>query len=315
MILEPRRKIEVSLWGYGILIASTGLGWLIAAFLVGRVEPGSGWALISTFGVDIFKAIFIGSSAGIGINLYLKHALGETPKAILERSGIDEVYSADRDRSARQSAAADFQRLIRNKRIKQVDIIGASLRDFLTPAGNLHQVWDAIVERLRSEQNAKGGPRLHVRLLLLDPRSGEGRFRHNVEKTTISALGLPADVPQGVQAVYGIQGVLQGFLQVRVYEHCPFAFMFATDTEAFVQQYGYRDHTKTSVIPLIKYLKHSDQYDELMHTFETIWKYADAERWNPHHIGAATAIEEAHINNIFRKEHRGSLSERQIECL
>jgi hypothetical protein len=315
MILEPRRKIEVSFWGYSILIALTGLGWLIAAFVVGRVDPGTGWALVSAFGVDIFKAIFIGSSAGIGINLYLKHALGETPKAILERSGIDEVYSADRDRSARQSAATDFQRLIRNKRINKIDIIGASLRDFLTPAGNLHQAWEAMVERLHSEQNANEGARLRVRLLLLDPRSGEGRFRHNVEKTTISALGLPADVPQGIQAVYGIQGILQDFLQVRVYEHCPFAFMFATDTEAFVQQYGYRDHTKTSVIPLIKYLRHSDQYDELMHTFETIWKYADAERWNPHHIGAATAIEEARIKNIFRKEHRGSLSERQIECL
>jgi hypothetical protein len=262
MLLEPKRKIEIPFWGLSMLIASMGLGWLVASFLFGRIQGVPGSSLISTFAMDIFKAIFIGSSAGIGVNLYLKHALGETPKAILERSGIDEVYTADGDRSPRQSAASDFQQRVKNKKIKQVDIIGASLRDFLTPAGNLHQVWQAIVERLMSEQDLKvsAKERLHVRLLLLDPRTSEGRFRHNVEKSTISALGLPQDVPQGLQAIYGVQHNLllkdatQQFLQVRVYEHCPFAFMFATDTEAFVQQYDYRDHTKTSVIPLIKYL-------------------------------------------------------------
>jgi hypothetical protein len=212
-----------------------------------------------------------------------------------------------------------FHRWVINKKI---DIIGASLRDFLLANGSLHPVWQALIEQLEAQKNSNVAEkdRLQVRLLLLDLRSSEGRFRHNVEKSTIGPLGLLADVPRGLEAIYGVQQRLFGdtpqeILQVRLYEHCPFAFMFATETEAFVQQYGYRNHEKISVIPLIKYLSNTRQYDELLHSFETIWEHASAIKWSENHVGTASSIEYTRIKNIFRKELGGSLTHRQIECL
>lgn len=234
MDLEPKRKVEMPFWGLSLLISSMGLGWLIASFLLGKIQPDTGTVLFSELATDIFKAIFIGSSAGIGINLYLKHAMGETPRAILERSGISEIYTD------RLKVAAQFQRLIQDKkRVRRIYIIGASLRDFLTAAGTLSGVWHAITER----------------------------------------------------------------------------FMFATDVEAYVQQYGYRDHTKPSKIPILKYPGNMPQYDELMYSLDVIWKHATPGEWMPHHVGTAAAIEESHIRNIFRRENRGALSKRQNECL
>lgn len=161
--------------------------------------------------------------------------------------------------------------------------------------------------------------RLHVRLLLLDPRSSEGYFRHNVERSILKA-GLRFDVPSGCAEVSQAQQNIfknnpQQFLQLRLYEHCPFAFMFATETEIFVEQYCYRDHTKRVALPLIKYLSDTPQYSELLYSFNIIWEHAGLGEMLPHHIGTAAAIEEARIKNIFRREQRGLLAKREIECL
>src|SRR5262249_42371111 len=205
MLLEPKRKVEMPFWVLSLIIAAMALGWLTASFLFGQVKCGEFSKEVSKYAGDIFRAIFIGSSVGVFVNFYWKHILGETPKAILERSGIDEVYTSEGRRSPRQSAESDFLRLVTNRRTKRIDIIGASLRDFLIPIGNLRPVWAAIIEQLESQKNSNIAEkdRLQVRLLLLDPRSSEGLFRHNVEKSTIGPVGLLSDVQRGLEAIYG----------------------------------------------------------------------------------------------------------------
>jgi hypothetical protein len=317
MSLEPRRRIEISSSALLTLISLLGLGWMIAAYLFGNIQSGRLTGIVSAFGVDILKALFIGSSAGVGVNLYLKHALGETPKAILEANGIREIFTD------RIKAEPSFQRLIQDqKKTRTIKVMGVSLRDFLIPGGALSRIWQEITDRLEQEQkmNVKSSERLKVRLLLLDPRSSEGRFRHNVEKSTLNQLGLPSDVPQGLDAVLEAQHRIYGaerpdFLEARLYEHCPFAFIFATETEAFSQPYGYRDHKMSTRIPLIKYKAHTPQYDELMYSFDTIWNHAHPGTWKQHHVGTAAALDDSKTRNIFRRDHRSLLSLRQNECL
>jgi hypothetical protein len=317
MKLEPKRKVEMPFWGLNSVLAISAFGWLLASFLLGKIQPGEISQTASAIGVSLFEAILIGTSVGIAVNLYLKHALGETPKSILEKGNIDTIYTS------RQSAEDDFKRLIQDrKKMRRLDIIGASLRDFLMPTGPLREVWTEIERRLADEHRKNIAPddRLHVRLLLLDPQSSEGLFRHKVESSTIKSDGLPKDVEQGMTEVSRVQQKIYGdrpqvFLQARLYEHCPFAFMLITEAELYVQQYDYRDHRTKSVMPFIKYLHDTQQYNELEYSFETIWKYAASVRPSEHNVGTAAAIEQANLKNIFRKRQRRSLGGRQTECI
>ena len=150
----------------------------------------------------------------------MKHALGETPKSILEKGNIDTIYIS------RQSAEEHFKALIKDKKkIKQIDIIGASLRDFLTPIGALREVWEEIQRRLDDEEKKKlaADDRLHVRLLLLDPQSGEGLFRIQGRKHYVKdSAGLPKDVKEGTQEVFRVQ---QKILAIRIRTSCQSVFM------------------------------------------------------------------------------------------
>lgn len=319
--MDPKRKVNIPFWGLNTILAIAAFGWLMASFLLGKTQPGEGGQIASVIGIRLFEAILIGTSVGIAVNLYLKNALGETPKSILEKGHIDTIYTS------RQSAEENFRGLIKNqKKVRRIDIIGASLRDFLMPSGPLRDVWEEIERRLEDEQRKSlcKNDRLHVRLLLLDPQSSEGLFRHKVEITTLRAsrlsAGLPEDVKQGINEVSTVQNNIfndqyQDFLQMRLYEHCPFSFMFITESELFIQQYGYRDHRKKSVIPFIKYLSDTPQYSELQYSFETIWKYARSTKESQDNVGTATALIQSKIKNIYIKEQRRELGNRQNECI
>ncbi len=83
MEIKPKHEVTLSLWKLCIILSVTGIGWLTASYLFGEIEGSQIVDAISGLGIIISKALFIGSSVGIAINLYLKSALGDTPKAAM----------------------------------------------------------------------------------------------------------------------------------------------------------------------------------------------------------------------------------------
>ena len=314
---NTKTSISISVYVFCGLIFIGGLGWLLASFLLGQIESNELIKVASGFGITISKAIFIGTSVGFAISYYLKRAFGETPTAMLDESGITSIYPD------RILAADEYINLIENKKINRVDIIGISLREFLSGGGTLRKVWEAICDRLEAEEIAtlNDDKRLTVRILVLDPNSAEGLFRHNSEKETIGRAGLPLDVPQSIEEIKRrrfniLSEDTEGthFLKIKLYEHCPFCFMFLTETCAFVEQYNYRNHKKPQRMPLLRFDGNSPNFHQLSHSFEVIWDNATGPR-SENQVGTAKAINSSLMKNIFRHDQRAELSQRQIECL
>jgi hypothetical protein len=186
----------------------------------------------------------------------------------------------------------------------------------------MRDVWDAIQQRMISEanQHVDKSRRLRVRLLILHPRSSEGLFRQAFEKETIRAsAGISIDVPQGLEQIRRAQASLgddgsADLLEVRLYHHCPFAFLFLTHKDAFVEQYYYRDHTRHVDVALIRYGK-EDIQKEFRLSFDAIWASARPSLLLDSDVGTAAAIEAAAINNIFTEEKRIQCGSRQAEAL
>lgn len=267
-------------------------------------------------GIELFKTIFIGICLGVGVEAYLRHIKGDSTKVMLEKSGIMKIYTT------RKEATNRFAQLVDDtKRVRNVYIMGISLREFLTEQGSMRSVWEAIQERLTEEaiiteqKKLPDKQRFHVYLLMLDPRSSEGYFRYKVEKPR--SIDNPKDIEDGLNEIKQVQKSIynreQDYLQVKLYEHCPFSFVFLTETTAFVEQYHYKTKPKGVSFPLIEYSHDSLQYTELRKSIEEVtWKYAYTELPV---VGTAVPVKRAGIKNIFRGDKRRAQAERQIECI
>jgi len=318
MDLKAKETVDLSASLFLSVIVVATLGWLLLLFLISTDEHGPVKILIEV-AIEGLKVVVIGAAAAIVLERFLQRNRADNPEALLDRIGIDAAFASRRD----EDAATEFLRIVSDSTVKQITIAGISLRDFLFSNGTLHRIWSAIQIRLEQENRANMQPqqRLSIRLLLIEPRSNEGCFRHEVEGYSKAApgSGIPFDVPQGVSMVaaaqhriYGTTGV--DFLQVRLYEHSPFAFLFAAETSVLVEQYDYRDQTKDASLPLFRYKRGTRQFEELSHSIDLVWKHArEAELINE--VGTATAIREARLRSIFRRDDRSNLSKRQADTL
>ncbi len=232
----------------------------------------------------------------------------------MKDSGIEKIIPN------RYSANNEIKQMINNKETKKLDIIGVSLRDFLTPYSAFNELWKTIITRLENEEKSSliESERLTVRLMLLDQKSPEGIFRHNTEKNT-TTLDLMEDVPRAIneinfkiESIYGTRE--RKFLRVKVYEHCTFGFMISSERELYIEQYCYKNHSLPGMLPLIKYNKKSTQFKQLRHSILTIWKYAHQPKFN-HELGTANGINHSKITNIYTKDEKESLSARQKHVL
>jgi hypothetical protein len=261
--------------------------------------------------IEFFKTVFIGACLAFAIDAYLKYLeIVQSQKETLSKSGIKALYSS------RSEAAEEFTRLVTNEQVKTIAICGISLRDFLTVhSGEMHSVWTAIKRRLANEERDNLAPeqRLHVRLLRLDPRSAEGHFRYGVEDPI--AVKTPVDINKGFVELQRTWTTIyqkrpQEYLQSRMYEHCPFSFLFLTETTAFVEQYFYKIGDLEASLPLIEYARDNAQHTILKQSLETIWANADCEGIQ---IGTAIPIEEARIRNIYLANQRPEQGKHQVE--
>ena len=309
MRIHPRNKVPI--WVLLVLVASLAIVCYVALELLREVHSEKLPQTVTEIGIELFKTVFIAVCIGAGVEVYLKHIMGDPSKEMLEKSGIELIYPA------RQDSADEFSRIINDKKTTVLYIAGISLRDFLTEQGNMHPVWNSICARLKNEEKAKlpEKRRLQVKLLLLDPRSSEGHFRHEVEEPL--EIGKYTDIVQALIQVNRMQEKIyetnnSQFLQLRLYEHCPFSFLFLTKKVVFVEQYYYKDPTKENSLPLIKYNSDSSQYDGLRGSLETIWEHAAPELIK---VGTSIPIEKARIRNIFREDNRTELTERQKESI
>lgn len=258
--------------------------------------------------IEFFKTVFIGACLGIAIDFYLKYLeIVESQTETLSKSGIKALFNS------RQEATAEFIQQVESEQVKTITICGISLRDFLT-AGSTHSVWLAIKRRLTNEEKDKLPPeeRLRVKLLLLDPRSSEGYFRYKIEDPT--EINNPVDINKGLVeikktlALYKDQP--QSYFQAKLYEHCPFSFLFLTENAALVEQYYYKTRDLEASLPLVEFAHDSAQYGILRESLEVIWE-------NAHNagieIGTAIPIDEAKIRNIYLANKRSEQGKHQIE--
>jgi hypothetical protein len=314
MDLQAKKSIQLSSITFFVSVLVGTMGWVVVLGQLRGHEEGVTRALIE-IGEEVLKVVVIAVAAAVAVERLLQRE-PEDPRAALRKLGIKQIFPR------RQDAGEEFLRSARDENIRRIQICGISLRDFLPANGTLHEVWRETCERMKREQEMKlpAEQRLHVRLLLLLPNSDEGCFRHEVEgENQKDPGGIPFDIPQAISRVQGAQQEIFGdrevpYLQVRLYEHCPFAFSFATEADVFVEQYDYRDQSKPPALPLINYQSGSDQYKEQMFSLDVIWRHArPAETLD--HVGTATAIREARVANIFRRDQRATLTKRQVTAI
>ena len=313
---HARSRIQISFFALSVMLCIGALGWAVSFFVLGNLAAGDLFGAISLFGFEILRAAVIALSAGAFISWCLRQVFSERPGELLHRSGISHIYTE------RKEARSEFLALVENERTLHIDIVGISLRDFLADGGSLNDVWRAIHKRLQEEERLQAAPdkRLVVRLLLIDPLSATGLFRHRVEAPTVGRRGIPVDVPGNVEVINQAQRTIyQGneadFLQARLYEQCPFCFMWLTQQTAFVEQYDFRNHTTQVSLPLLKYEEGAPQCAEFRHSFQTIWEHARPARPDATYVGTASAVHEARVKNVFREPDRGILGAREIECI
>jgi hypothetical protein len=290
-----------------------GLGWLLAAALLGSIpwEGGLLHALQHPI-LLITETLVIGVGVALTADRYLRLVLDDSDAGKLSQMGIT-AYSSRYEANEEMLKAAQGAH--------EVDIAGISLRDILHVNGRHRAVWDVIKRRLAAEEEQSVPPhkRLKVRLLLLDPRSGEGLFRHDWERTRMGGAGLPYEVRQSIDEVQQTQAKLYpngslDFLSARLYHHCPFALQFITADVAFVEQYYYRDHTRQILMPLFRYSR-GDRHKEYMISFDHVWSKARPAVMGDSEVGTDDAIEKARIVNIYRRDHRSLLGQRECEVL
>ncbi len=312
-------KVDLPVLYLCLLILFAGLGWMMSVWLLGKIYSTNMTVYyLTSLSWDILKVIFIGTSVGIIVNQFIvKPLIVESPNPIPPESGIAVIYPA----RSHESVVAHFEEIVRDERHKNIYLGGISLRDFLHDQGQMFRIWEVITDRLEHEEqnNYADEDRLQIRCLLLDPRSSEGIFRYNVEKDAIGQ-GLRDDVPISLMnlkaTVFRIYG--QGsskYLKARLYEHCPFAFIFGTDDEILMEQYYYKDHKGSGNIPLISYRGQTSQYRRFKNSYDRIWERSTTKDLLPHHVGVADAINKVKIENIYRSKQKGTLSSREIESI
>lgn len=268
-------------------------------------------AIAYDLSLELFKTIFIGICLGVGVEIYLKKLKGDSTKVMLEKSGIVKIYSS------RQEAKPRFEQLVDDPKVKNIYIAGISLREFLTDQGGMRSIWEGIQQRLAREENTSqkkklpANLRFTVHLLLLDPKSSEGYFRYSIEKPQLK--NHPKDIWDGLSEVADTQKSIyegqQDFLRLRLFEHCPFSFVFFTNTTAFVEQYYYKTRTKNVPFPLIEYSQDSAHFNEVRRSLEVIWENGYEELPA---VGTAIPLIKAGVKNIFRVDERRNQAKRQI---
>lgn len=302
---------KVPLWTLILAVAFLALACLVAAVIFKEVHSEGVPKTMSEIGIELFKTVFIGGCVGLGIELYMKYIEGDSSREMFEKSGIANIYSS------RESVIEEFKKHVENRNIQHIHIVGISLRGFLSEEGKMRPVWDSILDRLSKEEEEKldESERLHVRLLLLDPRSSEGHFRYKVEKP--QEIGRYSDIEQGINEIQRVQeqiykGKPNAFFQARYYDHCPFSFLFVTEASVFLEQYYYRDFNRKAALPMIEFRNNSPQYGELQGSVGVIWKHAHT---RPIEVGTAISIDRSNLKNIFREDNRLQQTKRQIECI
>jgi hypothetical protein len=332
--MKPRNSETLPAVVFLSVVAIAGLGWMAAVFHFAKLQDDSVQYYLGTFAFEVSKAAFVGASVGAFIKLMLDR-YGQMSRSKAEIGSIAGVSRTRTD--VKDAMLAE----VRDPRNKSITIAGISLRDFLTGAGKLAEVWGAIQERLISEQKRlPAADRLRVKFLMLDPHSWEGVFRLQVERQTLAGGGLALDVQAALDALTNFALRLKGpvnaalsqqgissdssrgeialghpNIQARLYCHGSFSFVFLSDSTALIEQYTYRDHTLPPSMPILRYDAPSPAYYELGKSVATIWEAANPARFDPYQIGVARAMNSAKIKNVYRSLDRQALTQRQVDCI
>ena len=200
MRFPERNVITLSPIALLFIVLIAALGWIVVFDLLRDLFINGGQEGIIKSAVEIGREVVtvvaIAAAAAIATERYLKTIV--SAEGTLETVGIKAIFER------RLAARNEFLGLVRDDNVRNITICGISLRDFLPGGGSLNEVWREICDRLQREQAMvrPDAMRLHVRLLVLLPRSDEGYFRHKVESRGHDAdEGLPSDVQIAVNTV------------------------------------------------------------------------------------------------------------------
>src|SRR5271157_4299981 len=321
--MNLNRSEEMTLPNWVVIANAILIGILLVAvsLALGSQLTTKSWQIIVQLTYEVGKALFIGGTAGAFIKYILPKE--KESKSPLQQCGIDALYTS------RAEAGLMLLDAVRDPKTQSVSMIGISLREFLFPTGTLHDVWDALSERLKLEARSRteDHDRLRVRLLLLDQTCPEGDFRVQVEKNLPFKLNV--DGPACIQTVIGLCNELGGgtasrrdcpasfppILEARLYQHGSFAFQFITDSFALVEQYTYHDHAGGKQMPILQYRRYSGAYEKLANGYEIMWTSARIPQGDELKVGVGKALRESRLTGVFRQDDRNLLTIREKQVL
>lgn len=267
--------------------------------------------------LEFFKTVVIAAVVSFVLEKLLRQIFPEGLASRMNRAGIADVYPT------RHAAAADIAKFVREA--KRIDLMGISLRDFLIQGHTWSHLWEGISKRLISEVGSgTNDGRLTVRILMLHPKSSEGFFRRQFERShpdledilvyhiKIGLEQIRLTREEMIRAAHFRIGnkanekqlaeEVDRHLQIGFYRHCPFSFLFLTNEQAIVEQYYYKYQERRVDCPLLRYEKRELQ-EEFRASFEVIWKHAEhVSRMDDSEVGTAAAIAMCGIRNIYADE-------------
>jgi hypothetical protein len=263
--------------GLGLMVA--GAVTLIIDFLL--VRPGSSFQerLMDEFRSDVLKEIDKLSLA----------SRGGIEKA-LQVAQIAELYAR------REAAADEMLESVLDPSIREIRLLGVTLREFRTDGGGgaFQGAWKVITDYTNGVRERAG--ELDIRILVVDPDSFGAHMRGYGETGGESNELLRGAVRQTIRQLRKLSSSVENVrVAARLYRTAPILFLLATDKVAFVQPYYFWGSAERMQMPVFKFSGEATLHKGLMEHFDIVWDYASAplskvrNQWSDLEIGLLQA--------------------------
>jgi hypothetical protein len=191
-----------------------------------------------------------------------------------------------------------------------IRIIGISLNDLLRHVpGPLRNLWEELERRVRADS----GPKLDIKMLIIDPQcfGAHLRARGEVRHRPQVAAALFRDVDSVLWLLAQLEGQSRKNNNVkfecRLYRLAPILFLCQTDKLSYMQQYLFwSKRPEKSSVPVIKVTKEPEGkfslHGELTMHFDWVWEhasYAVPRCLNEHLVGCDKALGVCAATNVY----------------
>jgi hypothetical protein len=244
--------------GLGLMVA--GAVTLIIDFLL--VRPGSSFQerLLDEFRKDVLQQIdklSLTSRGGI--------------EKALQGAQVADLYAT------REAAAEEILQSVLDPSIREIRLLGVTLREFRTDGGGgtFQGAWRVITDYINGERERAG--ELDIRILIVDPDSFGAQLRGYGETGGESNDLLRGAVAQTIRQLRTLSSSVEDVrIAARLYHTAPILFMLATDRLAFVQPYYFWGSGERMPMPVFRFSAEAMLHKGLVEHFDIVWEHASA---------------------------------------